>query len=65
MTLDVMAGRTILGVKDVLPNDMLLLEGKDGSECRKNSKNCVPGHLPIESTVHYGLAVMLEGLPYL
>ena len=38
-TLDVKAGRTILRVKDVLPSGILLLEGKDGRECREHSKN--------------------------
>jgi hypothetical protein len=62
-TLDVRAGRTILRVKEVLPRGLLLLEGKDGRECREHSKNCVPCHLPIEGIIHFELAVVLEGLP--
>ena len=62
-TLDVRAGRTILRVKEVLPSGLLLLEGKDGRECREHSKNCAPCHLSIEGTVHPELAVVLEGLP--
>ena len=62
-TLDVRAGRTILRVKDVLPSGILLLEGKDGRECREHSKNCAPCHLPIDGSVHPELAVVPEGLP--
>jgi len=62
-TLDVKAGRTILRVKEVLPSGLLLLEGKDGRECREHSKNCAPCHLPIEGTVHPELAVVPDGLP--
>ena len=40
-TLDVKAGRTILRVKDILPSGVLLLEGKDGQECRDDTKNCM------------------------
>lgn len=62
-TLDVKAGRTILRVKDVLPSGILLLEGKDGRECREHSKNCAPCHLPIDGSVHPELAVVPDGLP--
>ena len=62
-TLDVKAGRTILRVKDVLPSGILLLEGKDGRECREHSKNCAPCHLPIDGFVHPELAVVPDGLP--
>ena len=48
-TLDVKAGRTVLRVKDILPSGVLLLEGKDGQECRDNTKNCAPCHLSIEA----------------
>ena len=61
-TLDVKAGHTILQVKEVLPSGLLLLEGKDGRECREHFKNCAPCHLPIEGTVHPKLAVVPEGL---
>ena len=62
-TLDVRAGYTILRVKEVLPSGLMLLEGKDGKECREHSKNCAPCHLSIEGTVHPELAVVLEGVP--
>ena len=60
-TLDVKAGRTILRVKDILPSGVLLLEGKDGQECRDNTKNCAPCHLPIEGTICPELAVVPAG----
>lgn len=62
-TLDVKAGRTILCVKDGLPIRILLLEGKDGRECREHSKNCALCHLSIDGSVHPELAVMPDGLP--
>ena len=61
MTLDVRAGCNILRVKEVLPSGLLLLEGKDGRECREHSKNCIPCHLSIEGTIHLELAVVPEG----
>ena len=63
-TLDVKAGRTILRVKDILPSGVLLLEGKDGQECRDNTKNCAPCHLPIEGTICPELAVVPAGYRY-
>ena len=57
-TLDMKAGRTILRVKDILPSGVLLLEGKDGQECRDNTKNCAPCPLPIEGTIYPELAVV-------
>jgi hypothetical protein len=62
-TLDVKAGRTILRIKDVLPSGILLLEGKDGRECREHSKNCAPCHLPIDGSVHPEFAVVPQDLP--
>ena len=59
--MDVKAGRTILRVKEILPSGVLLLEGKDGQECRDNTKNCAPCHLPIEGTVHPEMAVVPPG----
>ena len=58
-TLNVRTGRTILWVKEVLLSG-LLLENNDGKECREHSKNCAPYHLPIESTIHLELAIVLE-----
>ena len=60
-TLDVKAGRTILRVKDILPSGVLLLEGKDGQECRDNTKNCAPCHLLIKGTVYPKLVVVPPG----
>ena len=60
-TLDVKAGRTILRVKDILPSGVLLLEEKDGQECRDNTKNCAPCHLPIEGIVYPELVVVPPG----
>lgn len=62
-TVDAKAGRTILRVKDVLPSGVLLLEGKDGRECREHSKNCAPRHLPLDGSLHHELEVVLDGLP--
>ena len=61
--MDVRAGRTILRVKDVLPSGILLLEGKDGRECREHSKNCAPCHFSIDDSIHPELAVVPDGLP--
>jgi len=61
-TLDVKAGRAIFRVKDILPNGILLLKGKDERECREYSKNCAPCHLPIKGTVHSELVVVPDGL---
>ena len=60
-TLDVKAGRIILRVKEILPSGVLLLEGKDGQECRDNTKNCAPCHLPIEGTILPELVVVPAG----
>ena len=60
-TLDVKAGRTILKVKEILPSGVLLLEGKDGQECRDNPKNCAPCHLPIKGIVSLELVVVPTG----
>ena len=57
-TLDDRAWRTILMVKEVLPSGLLLLEGKDGRECREHSKNCAPYHLSIEDTIYHKRAVV-------
>jgi hypothetical protein len=57
----VQAERTILRVKAILPNGVLLLEGKDGQEYRDNTKNCVLCHLPIEGAIYLELAVVPPG----
>ena len=48
-------------MKELLPSGVLLLEGKDGQECRDNTKNCAPCHLPIEGTKHLEMAVVPPG----
>ena len=60
-TLDMKAGRTILRVKEILPSGVLLLEGKDGQECKDNTKNYAPYHLPIKRTIFLELAMVLVG----
>ena len=64
MTLDLKARRTILRVKDILPSGVLFLEGKDGQECRDNTKNCAPCHLPIEGTICPELAIVPTSYRY-
>ena len=63
MTLHAKTGRTILRVKDVLSSGILLLQGKDGRECREHSKNCALYHLPIDGSVHPELAIVPDGFP--
>jgi len=60
----VKARHTIFCVKDVLLSGILLLEGKDGQECREHFKNCTPCHLSIEGFVHPELIVVSIVLPY-
>ena len=50
-------------MKEVLPSGLLFLEGKDGRECCKHFKNCVPCHSSIEGTVYPELAIVPVGLP--
>ena len=50
-------------MKEVLPSGLLLLEGKDGKECREHSKNYAQCYLPIEGTIYPELAVVSEGFP--
>jgi hypothetical protein len=40
--LDIKAKHTIFQVKDVLPSGVILLEGKDGQECRDKPKELCP-----------------------
>ena len=61
MTLGVKAERTILRVKEVLLDGLLLMESKDGKECHEHSKHCAPCHLPIDNTIHRKLAIMPMG----
>ena len=60
-TLDIQADRTILHVQEILPSGVLLLKDKDGQECRDNTKNCAPCHLPIERSIHSVMAVVPLG----
>lgn len=52
----------IFCVKDIFPSGIMLLEMKDGQECREYSKNCALYHIFIERTLHPKLAMMFEGL---
>ncbi len=62
-TLDVVAGRTILRVREVLPSRVLLLEGCDGMVWKDHVRNCAPCHLPnIDGTVDPTVAVVPAGL---
>lgn len=56
-TLDVQAGQTILKANGILPR-VFVLHGKDGKECRGNTKDFAPRHLPIEGTVDPKLTVV-------
>jgi hypothetical protein len=51
-------------VKDILPNDILLMEGKDRQECKDNQKNGAPCHLPIEGTIYLELSMVPIGYKY-
>src|SRR4051794_1820459 len=57
-TLYVRVGRTILRVTTILPCGVLPLEGKDGEECKNNTKNCAPCHLPIKEIIYPKLAMV-------
>jgi hypothetical protein len=62
-TLDVVAGRTILRVREVLPSGVLLLEGRDGMVWKDHVRNCAPCHLPnIDGTVDPTVVVVPAGL---
>uniref|UniRef100_A0A7I4F635 Integrase catalytic domain-containing protein n=2 Tax=Physcomitrium patens TaxID=3218 RepID=A0A7I4F635_PHYPA len=54
----------ILHIKNLLSNGIFLLKGKDGQECWKHSKNCVPYHLHIDGSINLELIVMPIGLIY-
>ena len=60
-TLDVHVDKIILRVKEMLLSEVLFLESKDGQECRDNTKNCAPCHLPIERSIHPKMAVGSRG----
>jgi hypothetical protein len=62
-TLDVIAGRTILKVREVLPSGVLMLEGPDGMVWKDHVRNCAPYHLPnMDDTVDPSLAIVPAGL---
>ena len=48
-------------IKDILSSGVLILEGKDGQECKDNTKNCAPCHLPIKDIIYPELAVVPAG----
>ncbi len=62
-TLDVMTGRTILQVREVLVFGILMLEGRDGVVWKEHVRNCAPCHLPnVDGTVDPSLVVVRAGL---
>ena len=62
-TLDVIVGRIILRVREVLQSGVLLLEGRDGQVWKDHVCNCAPCHLPhIDGIVDPTLAIVLAGL---
>ena len=44
--------------------EWFVVVGMQGMECREYSKNYIPCHPIIESTIHHELAVLIEDLPY-
>lgn len=54
-TLDIKIRSTILLLKNVLSNSILLLEGKNGQECQDHLKNCIPCHLHTNDSIHFKL----------
>jgi hypothetical protein len=59
MMLDVIAGRTILRVREVLASRVLMLEGRDGVVWKDHVRNCAPCHLPnVDGTVDRSLAMV-------
>ncbi|BBN10953.1 hypothetical protein Mp_5g07880 [Marchantia polymorpha subsp. ruderalis] len=62
-TLNVMAGRRILRVREVLPSRVLLLEGREGVVWKDHVRNCAPCHLPkIDGTMDPSLAIVRASL---
>jgi hypothetical protein len=62
-TLDVMPGRTILRMREVLDFGVLMLEGHDGVVWKDHVRNCAPCHLPnVDGTVDPSLVVVWVGL---
>jgi hypothetical protein len=63
ITLDVIAGRIILRVREVLGSGVLLLKGRDGKLWKDHTRNCAPCYLPhIDGTVHPGTSHIPAGL---
>lgn len=60
--MDVKAKHTIFRVKDVIPNDILLIGRMLDKNVESIFKNCVLCHLPIDMTLHPELVVVPEGL---
>ncbi len=59
MTLDVIAGRTILRVREVSASGILMLEGRDSVVWKVHVRNCAPRHLPnVDARVDPSLAVI-------
>jgi hypothetical protein len=63
MTLDVITGRIILRVREVLASRILMLEGCDGVVWKDHVRNCAPCHLPnVDGTIDASLAVIRADL---
>jgi hypothetical protein len=62
-TLDIMAGRIILQMREVLASRVLILEGCDGVVWKDHVRNCAPCHLPnVDGTIDASLVVIRAGL---
>jgi hypothetical protein len=62
-TLNVIACRTILRVREVLGSRVLMLEGRDGVVWKDHVRNCAPCHLPnVDGIVDPSLAVIQASL---
>ncbi len=62
-TLDVIAGHTILRVREVLASGILMFKGHDGVVWKDHVHNCPPCHLPnVDGIVDPSLVVIWAGL---
>jgi cbb3-type cytochrome oxidase cytochrome c subunit len=62
-TLDVIAGRTILRVREVLASRVLMLEGRDGVVWKDHVHNCAPCHFSnVDGRVDPSLVVIRADL---
>jgi hypothetical protein len=62
-TLNVMTGRTILRVQEVLTSGVLMLEGCDSVVWKDHVRNCALSHLPnVHGTIDSSLVIIWVGL---